>query len=116
MILPYTEYQAIAANISPNGQAFTDGKFCDAAAGEKFKTTNPATRQVLTSVENCIQVIAIYIKISIKIRSFRVLVTPAGGVYNFFNLLFLLTFFIIMVTVQKPLWLQLWLRLIPKDI
>ena len=41
MILPYTEYQAIAANISPNGQAFTDGKFCDAAAGKKFKTTNP---------------------------------------------------------------------------
>ena len=79
MILPYTEYQAIAANISPNGQAFTDGKFCDAAAGEKFKTTNPATRQVLASVANCIHVIAIYIKVSIKIRSFRVLVTPAGG-------------------------------------
>jgi len=37
VILPYIEYQAIAANISPNGKAFTDGKFCDAAAGEKFK-------------------------------------------------------------------------------
>jgi len=37
VILRYTEYQAIAANISPNGKAFTDGKFCDAAADEKFK-------------------------------------------------------------------------------
>ena len=76
--LSYTEYQEIAANIRPNGQAFIDGKFCDAADGQKFDTTNPATGQVLASVANCIDVIAIYIKISIKIRSFRVLVTPAG--------------------------------------
>lgn len=103
MILPYTEYQAIAANISPNGQAFTDGKFCDAAAGEKFKTTNPATRQVLVSVANCIHVIAIYIKVSIKIRSFRVLVTPAGGELVFFNLLFLLLFILLLVTLDYTL-------------
>jgi len=48
--LTYTEYQAIAANISPNGQAFIDGKFCDAADGEKFETVNPATGQVLVLV------------------------------------------------------------------
>lgn len=53
MTLTYTEYQAIAANISPNGQAFIDGKFCDAADGEKFETVNPATGQVLACVAHC---------------------------------------------------------------
>jgi aldehyde dehydrogenase (NAD+)/gamma-glutamyl-gamma-aminobutyraldehyde dehydrogenase len=51
--LSYTEYQAIAANICPNGQAFIDGKFCDAADGQKFETINPATGQVLASVAHC---------------------------------------------------------------
>jgi len=51
--LTYTEYQAIAANICPNGQAFIDGKFCDAADGQKFETINPATGQVLASVAHC---------------------------------------------------------------
>jgi hypothetical protein len=67
LVSPYTEYQASAANISPNGRAFTDGKFCDAAGGEKFKTINPTTGQVLASVANCIYVLAIYIKVSIKV-------------------------------------------------
>ena len=53
MTLSYTEYQAIAANICPNGQAFIDGKFCDAADGQKFETINPATGQVLASVAHC---------------------------------------------------------------
>ena len=53
MTLSYTEYQEIAANIRPNGQAFIDGKFCDAADGQKFDTTNPATGQVLASVAHC---------------------------------------------------------------
>ena len=53
MTLTYTEYQAIAANICPNGQAFIDGKFCDAADGQKFETINPATGQVLASVAHC---------------------------------------------------------------
>jgi len=51
--LTYTEYQAIAANICPNGQAFIDGEFCDAADGQKFETINPATGQVLASVAHC---------------------------------------------------------------
>jgi len=51
--LSYTEYQAIAANICPNGQAFIDGKFCNAADGQKFETINPATGQVLASVAHC---------------------------------------------------------------
>lgn len=53
MTLSHTEYQAIAAKLKPNGQAFIDGKFCDAADGEKFETTNPATGQVLSSVAHC---------------------------------------------------------------
>ena len=53
MTLSYTEYQEIAANIRPIGQAFIDGKFCDAADGQKFDTTNPATGQVLASVAHC---------------------------------------------------------------
>ena len=31
MTLSHAEYKAIAANLRPNGQAFIDGKFCDAA-------------------------------------------------------------------------------------
>ena len=50
MTLTHAEYKAIANNIRPNGQAFIDGKFCDAADGEKFETTNPATGQVLANV------------------------------------------------------------------
>ena len=51
--LTYNEYRAIAAKIKPNGQAFIDGKFCDAADGQKFETINPATGQVLASVAHC---------------------------------------------------------------
>jgi acyl-CoA reductase-like NAD-dependent aldehyde dehydrogenase len=51
--LTYTQYQAIAANIRPNGQAFIDGKICDAADGQKYQTTNPAKGQVLASLAHC---------------------------------------------------------------
>lgn len=51
--LTYNEYRAIAAKIKPNGQAFIDGTFCDAADGQKFETINPATGQVLASVAHC---------------------------------------------------------------
>ena len=53
MTLSHAEYQAIANGLTPNGQAFIDGKFCDALDGEKFETTNPATGQVLASVAHC---------------------------------------------------------------
>ena len=53
MTLTHAEYKAIADNIRPNGQAFIDGKFCDAADGTKFETINPATGQVLASVAHC---------------------------------------------------------------
>ncbi len=53
MTLSHAEYQAIAAKLTPNGQAFIDGKFCDAADGDKFETTNPATGQVLSRVAHC---------------------------------------------------------------
>jgi len=33
MTLTHAEYKTIANNIRPNGQAFIDGKFCDAADG-----------------------------------------------------------------------------------
>lgn len=53
MTLSHTEFKAIAGRLTPNGQAFIDGKFCDAADGEKFETTNPATGQILASVAHC---------------------------------------------------------------
>ncbi len=53
MPLSHTDYQTIADKLSPNGQAFIDGKFCNAADGEKFETINPATGQVLASVAHC---------------------------------------------------------------
>ena len=53
MTLSYTEYQAIAAKSTPNGQAFIDGKFCDASDGETFESINPATGQILARVAHC---------------------------------------------------------------
>jgi len=53
MTLTHAEYKTIANNIRPNGQAFIDGKFCDAADGAKFETTNPATGQILANVAHC---------------------------------------------------------------
>lgn len=53
MTLSHAEFQATASKLNPTGQAFIDGKFCDALDGEKFETTNPATGQVLTEVAHC---------------------------------------------------------------
>lgn len=53
MTLSHAEYKAIARGLTPNGQAFIDGKFCDALDGDKFETINPATGQVLASVAHC---------------------------------------------------------------
>ena len=53
MTLSHAEFQAIANNLTPIGQAFIDGKFCDALDGEKFETINPATGQVLAEVAHC---------------------------------------------------------------
>ncbi len=53
MTLSHADYQAIAFKLKPNGQAFIDGAFCDAADGEKFETTNPASGDVLAEVAHC---------------------------------------------------------------
>ena len=53
MTLTHAEFKAISENICPNGQAFIDGKFCDAADGEKFETINPATGEVLAEIAHC---------------------------------------------------------------
>ena len=53
MTLSHAEFLAIASKQKPNGQAFIDGKFCDALDGEKFATINPATGQVLAEVAHC---------------------------------------------------------------
>src|SRR6056297_1964671 len=53
MTLSHDQYQAIAGRLKPSGQAFIDGTFCDAADGQKFETSNPATGQVLASVAHC---------------------------------------------------------------
>ncbi|MEO0750543.1 MAG: aldehyde dehydrogenase [Pseudomonadota bacterium] len=53
MTLTHAEYKALADTLKPNGQAFIDGAFCNAADGTQFETTNPATGQVLASVAHC---------------------------------------------------------------
>lgn len=53
MTLSHAEFQALASRQKPTGQAFIDGKFCDALDGEKFQTINPATGQVLAEVAHC---------------------------------------------------------------
>ncbi len=53
MTFSHAENRAVASRNKPNGQAFTDGTFCDAADGDTFQTTNPATGQVLASVAHC---------------------------------------------------------------
>ncbi len=53
MTLSHAEFQAIASKLNPTGQAFIDGKFCDALDGAKFETINPATGQVLAEVAHC---------------------------------------------------------------
>ena len=53
MTLTHAAYRQIAAKITPNGQAFIDGAFCDAADGTTFETTNPATGEVLARVAHC---------------------------------------------------------------
>lgn len=53
MTLSHAEHQALASTLKPNGQAFIDGAFCDAADGAKFETVNPATGEVLAEVAHC---------------------------------------------------------------
>ncbi|WP_298922260.1 aldehyde dehydrogenase [uncultured Roseobacter sp.] len=53
MTLSHAEFQALAAKTKPNGKAFIDGKFCEAADGSVFETVNPATGQVLAAVAHC---------------------------------------------------------------
>lgn len=53
MTLSHAEFQAIASRLTPTGQAFIDGRFCDAADGDKFETTNPATGEGLAEVAHC---------------------------------------------------------------
>ena len=47
MTLTHAEFQTIADKIKPNGQAFIDGQFFDAADGDRFETVNPATGRIL---------------------------------------------------------------------
>ena len=53
MTLSHADYRAIAGKLKPNGRAYIDGAYCDAADGEKFETTNPATGEVLAEVAHC---------------------------------------------------------------
>lgn len=52
-MLSHSKYQAIAQSLKPNGQAFIDGKFCNALDGDWFDTVNPATGQTLAQVAHC---------------------------------------------------------------
>ena len=53
MTLSHADYQAIAAKLKPHGRAYIDGTYCNAADGETFQTTNPATGEVLAEVAHC---------------------------------------------------------------
>lgn len=53
MTLTHADYRNIASWLTPSGQAYIDGAFCDAADGAKFETINPATGEVLAEVAHC---------------------------------------------------------------
>ena len=48
-----SNYKTIASKIKFEGRAFINGKYVDAIDGEKFKTINPATGDVLCEVAKC---------------------------------------------------------------
>lgn len=52
-LLTTEEYKAIAADLSLPNQAFVDGSFRPAKSGATFKTTNPATGEVLAEISAC---------------------------------------------------------------
>lgn len=52
-LLTAAEYAAIAKSMSYPSNAFVDGAFRPAASGNTFKTTNPATGEVLTEIAAC---------------------------------------------------------------
>ncbi|TCN28469.1 aldehyde dehydrogenase [Sinorhizobium americanum] len=52
-LLTAAEYAAIAKSMSYLSNAFVDGAFRPAASGKTFKTTNPATGEVLTEIAAC---------------------------------------------------------------
>ncbi len=51
--LTAAEYKAIAANVQLPSNAFIDGAFRPANSGKTFKTTNPATGEVLAEIASC---------------------------------------------------------------
>ncbi|WP_321878298.1 aldehyde dehydrogenase [Paraburkholderia bannensis] len=52
-LLSATEYAALAAQLKFPTQAFIDGTFQPSVSGETFKTTNPATDEVLAEIAAC---------------------------------------------------------------
>jgi gamma-glutamyl-gamma-aminobutyraldehyde dehydrogenase len=52
-LLTAAEYAAIAKSMSYPSNAFVDGAFRPAQSGKTFKTTNPATGEVLTEIAAC---------------------------------------------------------------
>ena len=53
--MSYTKkhFYSIKDTISLTTQAFIDGDYCEAIGGEKFKTLNPATGEIITDVTHC---------------------------------------------------------------
>lgn len=52
-LLSAAEYRAIAKNLKLQTLAFIDGKFQASVSGNTFKTTNPATGEVLAEITAC---------------------------------------------------------------
>ena len=48
-----SNYKTIASKLKFEGRAFINGKYVEAIDGNKFKTINPATGEVLCEVAKC---------------------------------------------------------------
>lgn len=51
--VPARHYHEVAAGLVPEGRAFIDGAFVDAASGAVFETLNPASGEVIATVASC---------------------------------------------------------------
>ncbi|QIR15304.1 aldehyde dehydrogenase [Shewanella aestuarii] len=48
-----SDWEALAASLTINNQAFINGEYCDAQSGETFECTSPVDGRLLTQVASC---------------------------------------------------------------
>ncbi|PSJ42427.1 aldehyde dehydrogenase PuuC [Zobellella endophytica] len=49
----FADWQALSEGLQPEGRAFVQGRYCEAAGGDRFATLNPANGLPLTLVASC---------------------------------------------------------------